>query len=53
MSIREDLKALRVLRAFLKIRDPETRRRIVDFVEGHVPPSERSARIEHDPKDSV
>lgn len=47
MGIREDLQALRLLRAFTKIGDPDVRRQIVDFVEAKVP----SDRTESDPKD--
>lgn len=51
MGIREDLQALRLLRAFLKIRDPNTRHRIVDLVEARIPASGGPATTDPDRKD--
>jgi hypothetical protein len=36
--VREDIEMLRLLKAFMKIADPQKRREILDLVEGNIPP---------------
>lgn len=38
MGTHEDLQTLRLLKAFIKITDPDVRRWIMDYVEAQVPP---------------
>jgi hypothetical protein len=38
MTVREDIEMLRLLNAFMKIADLQTRREILDLVEGNVSP---------------
>ncbi len=48
MGYLEDLQALRLIKAFLKIEDAAVRRRIVEYVEAQVPP-QRPRRDERVP----